>query len=91
MLYSDKMVKIEDIVFWIIIMAIIAIAIWMLFGSPTLEAGLISIGLFVAGSEILLWKTLFKMDKKTPIGFIKVQNKFESIENKLNKIEKRLK
>lgn len=77
------MVKITDIVFWLLVLAVIGIALWMLFGSPTIEAGLVSIGLFVIGSEILLWKALFSMDKRTAIGFEKVKLNFERINNKL--------
>ncbi len=100
--YSDKMVRIEDIVFWIIIIAIIAIAIWLLRGSPPETNALISIALFVAASELMLWKTLFKIDKNTSIGFVKVKNdmnnkhleinnRFDKIEGKLDKIEEKLK
>ena len=87
--YLDKMVKIEDIIFWILILSIIAIALWMLSGSPTETNALISIALFVSASELMLWKTLFKIDKKTSVGFIKVQTKLEHIENKLDNIKKR--
>ncbi len=88
------MVRVEDIVFWILILAIIAIAVWLLFGSPTLEAGLISVALFVAGSEILLWKAFFALDKRTAIGFERVRGNTEitkssvdSMNSKLDKIE----
>ena len=66
-------IRIEDIGFWIIIALIITVAIWKLIGSPTDTASIISIALFVAGSEILIWKTLFKIDKKTTIGFMKIR------------------
>lgn len=82
------MVKITDIVFWLLILAVIGIALWMLFGSPTLEVGLVSISLFVAGSEILLWRALFSVDKRTAIGFEKVKFGFERVDNRLKNIEK---
>ncbi len=97
--YLDKMaIKIEDIMFWILITAIIAVAIWLLIGSPPLENGLLMIVIFVAGSEILLWKALFKIDNKTSTGFIKIRNelanlgknfnnKLDSLDNKLNSID----
>ena len=81
------MVKIEDIIFWILIALIVGVAIWKLIGSPTDTATLISIALFVAGSEILLWKAFFAMDKKVSIGFMKMKN---DLDNKLNKIENKL-
>jgi len=85
------MVKIEDIIFWLLIIGIIAIAIWMLSGSPTETNALISLAIFVAGSEILLWKALFNMDKKTVIGFERtkndINNKFMKINSQLNEIK----
>ena len=63
------MVKIEDIVFWILIALIVGVVIWKLVGSPTNTATLISLTLFIAGSEILLWRNLFKSDNKPNEGF----------------------
>ncbi len=92
MLYLDKMVKIEDIIFWMIIIAIIAIALGLLKGSPPETNALISLALFITASELMLWKTLFKINKNTPIEFIKVKNdinnRFDKIENKLDKLKK---
>ena len=79
--------KIEHILFWILILAVVGIALWMLFGSPTLEAGLISIGLFIVGSEILLWRTFFAFDKKTAVGFERVKLDFERVNDKLGNIK----
>jgi len=79
--------RIENIMFWILIALIAGTAIWKLFGSPTDTAALISIALFMAGSEILLWKTFFAMDKKVSIGFIKMKN---DLDNKLRKIDNKL-
>lgn len=103
----DKMaeVKIEDIVFWIIITTIIAVVIWMLSGSPPIENSLPSLIIFVIASEILLWKALFSLDKKTEIGFMKVKGDLRviksdieyikrdinNINNKLNNIENLIK
>lgn len=81
------MIKIEDILFWILILAIVGIIIWMLVGSPTLENGLISIGLFVIGSEILLWRALFAIDKRTSIGFEKVKLSFEKVKNNIDNLK----
>lgn len=82
MYYLAKM-KIEDVVFWVIISLIIATALWMLSGSPPEANALVSIALFVAASEILIWRKLFDIDKKNAVGFEKVKNDLEYIKNKL--------
>lgn len=79
--------KIEDILLWIIIALLILLAIWKLIGSPTDTASLIAIALFVAGSEILLWKSIFSTDKKISIGFIKIRNDIKSLNDKIGNIE----
>jgi membrane protein implicated in regulation of membrane protease activity len=84
--YLDKM-KTEDIIFWLIIGLIVGVAIWKLFGSPTDTATLISIALFVAGSEIILWKALFKIDKKTTVGFERVKNQLGNIQKDIKEIK----
>ena len=92
------MARIEDILFWILILVVIGIAIWLAFGSPDFENGLIAIVIFVASSEILLWKTLFTFDKKsvarlssidkrTSIGFERVKLDFERVNDKLQSIK----
>ena len=90
-----KMVKTEDIIFWILIVVIVGIAIWLLFGSPSLEAGLISLVLFVAGSELLIWRKIFSVDKNVAISFIKMKNnsdnKYNEINNKLEDIKNLIK
>ncbi|OGJ15409.1 hypothetical protein A3K73_05910 [Candidatus Pacearchaeota archaeon RBG_13_36_9] len=82
-------IKPEDILFWILIALIVGLAIWKLVGSPTDTASLISLALFVAGSEILIWKTIFKIDKKTSVGFIKLRNdidkRFTQMDNSFEK------
>mgnify|MGYP001560852760 CR=1 FL=1 len=83
--------KTEDIIFWIIICLIVGVAIWKLVGSPTDTAALISITLFVAGSEIILWKALFKTDKRTEIGFIKIKNDINNLKEDINKKHQELK
>lgn len=89
------MVKFENIIFWLLILGIIAVALWLLVGSPTETSAIITIASFVAASEILLWKALFNIDKKTVISFVKLRNemgnRFNSIEGKLNNIEDKLK
>ena len=85
------MVRAEDIVFWILILTIIGVVIWLAFGSPDFEKSLLMIMIFVASSEILLWKFLFKMDKKTSVGFEKVRSDFKITNNKLENIEDNMK
>ena len=77
-------IKIEDILFWIIILLIIAVAIWKLIGSPTDTATLISITLFIASSEILLWRAIFSIEKKSSLGFVKMKNDLEKYQMNLN-------
>ena len=77
------MAKIEDIIFWVVIVLIIATALWLLSGSPSETDALISIALFVAASEILIWKKLFAIDKNTAIGFAKIKSELKEIKNKL--------
>ena len=81
----DKMkIKIEDVLFWMIIILIIVVAIWKLIGSPTDTATLISIALFIASSEILLWKAIFSIEKKTLLGFVKIKNDLDKQQMNLN-------
>ena len=83
--------KISDIVFWLIIAGIIGIALWLLSGSPTEIGAIIGIATFVGASEILLWKALFQVDKRTAVGFIKMksdlENKHEDIKRELLEIK----
>ncbi len=92
--------KIQDIIFWIFISIIIGTSLWLLHGSPTEENAIISIGLAVAGSELLIWRYIFSLDKKTCIGFLKVKpdiedlkteinNRFDKIDNKLDLIREK--
>jgi hypothetical protein len=90
--------KINDILFWILIALILAVILWKLFGSPTDIATIIAITLFLIGSEMLIWRALFAIDKKTSLGFMKmkndmnllkndINNKFDNLNNKLNNLE----
>lgn len=91
-------IKIENILFWIAILLIIALAIWKLIGSPTDTNSLVSIALFIASAVILLWqvsfnteKKIMKVENKTTIGFINVKHELEKINDKLNNIENLIK
>ncbi len=87
-------IRMEYIAFWILIALAIALILWKLVGSPTDTATLITIALFIVGSEILIWKSIFKIDKKTSLGFMKMRNhmdnKFDSVDNKFNQVNSRL-
>ncbi|MAH06945.1 hypothetical protein CMI38_01695 [Candidatus Pacearchaeota archaeon] len=89
--------KIEDVVLLVLIVAIVGIALWLLSGSPPDSDALITLALFVAASELLIWRNMFSMDKKTTVGFIKVKhdldkfekdvnNRFDGVDNKLVEI-----
>jgi len=67
-------IRIEDIAFWILIALIIFVVLWKLVGSPTDTATLISVALFIIGSEILIWKAIFGIEKKTAISFLKIKH-----------------
>jgi hypothetical protein len=82
--------EIKNILFWVFIAIIVGTALWLLHGSPPEMNAIISIGLAVAGSELLIWKTLFKTDKNTAVGFTKVKAEFKNINDKLNEISKKL-
>lgn len=84
------MVKIEDIIFWIAIIIIIGIAIWKLFGSPTDTAALISITLFMAMSELALWRKVYTIEIRTAVGFTKVRADLNLIKNDLSYIKRDL-
>lgn len=107
--YLDKMkkrkIKPEDIIFWIIILGLIAIVLWMLSGSPTETGAIIGIGTFISASLTLIWKKFFylnnkietnllKLDNKTALSFEKIRNsinsQFNRLEEKFEKIENKL-
>src|SRR3989344_7405741 len=89
--YTDKMaIKIEDIVFWLLILGVIALAIWKLFGSPTDLATIITIASLIAGSEITIWKKIYCTEKKAEVGFIKVRGDLNLIKNDIGYIKKDL-
>jgi len=69
--------KTRDILFWILILAAIGIAVWLTIGSPTIEEGLLMIVISLAGSEILLWKAIFRIDKRTALGFERIKSKMD--------------
>ncbi len=97
-----NMVRIENILFWFLILLIVGTALWLLHGSPPETDALITIALAVAASELLLWKTLFSMDnklsqkisnidKKTALGFANIKNDITNINSKLDTLIRRKK
>lgn len=94
-------ISIEDILFWIFIAIAIGTALWLLHGSPPESSAIITIAITFAGSELLLWRKLFEIDKKTTLGFMKIKHtveknnifinsRFDKIEDKFNNIESKL-
>lgn len=83
--------KIEDIVFWVLILATIVVLLWLLKGSPTLENAVITIGLFIISSELMLWKKYFEIGKNTAVSFMRLKNDISNISKKLDVIEKLIK
>lgn len=75
-----------DVVFWFLIAAIIGIALWLLHGSPPVSDALITVALFVATSEVMLWKKLFALDKKTAVSFAHLKYDLQRIEGKIERI-----
>lgn len=71
-------IRIEDIAFWILMALIVGVAIWKIVGSPTDTAALISVALFISGSEILIWKAIFGIEKRTAVGFIRIKNELSN-------------
>ena len=98
-------ITIEDVVFWIFILLIIGTALWLLHGSPPESSALITIAIFFAGSELMIWKRIFKiennfnndfskMDKNITVSFMKLRSDFDKnnlmINNRFDKIEEKL-
>jgi len=87
--------KIEDGVLLALIIAIVGIALWLLSGSPPSNDALIAVALFVAASELMIWRNMFSLDKKTSLGFMKIKNDIEKgflgVNNRLDKIEDMIK
>jgi len=94
-------IKIEDILIWIFITIAVGTALWLLHGSPSETNAIITIAITFAGSELLIWKKIFEIEKKTTIGFIKIKNdfnknnimmnnRFDKVDNRLNNIENKL-
>ncbi len=77
-------IKLEDIMFWILIVLIIGVAIWLLSGSLTDTSAIVAVAVFLTPSEILIWKNIFKMDRKTSVGFEKVKSGIKILKKDLN-------
>ncbi len=74
-------IKIEDIVFWIAIIAIIGLIIWKLFGSPTDLATIITVASLLAMGELSLLKKIYTIERKVAVGFMKVSSDINLIRN----------
>ena len=83
--------KVEDILFFIIIALMIFVALCLLKGSPTLMTAIISVALFAASSDLLLWRKLFEVDKNAAVAFTKLKSDIGNINNKLEDIKNLIK
>src|SRR3989344_8100088 len=90
MLYSlNKMkIKIEDIIFWILILGIVALVIWKLFGSPSDIATIISLASFLTASTLTLLIKIHNIERKTEVGFMNVMGDLNAIKIDTNYIKK---
>lgn len=80
-------IQFVDIVFWLLIAAIVGIALWLLHGSPPVDNALITVAMFVATSEMMLWRKLFSLDKKTAVSFTRMGNDISNIKNDIHTIK----
>ena len=53
-----------------------------------LENAIVTIGLFIISSELMLWKKYFEIDKNTAVSFMRLKNDISNISKKLDGIEK---
>ncbi len=87
--YIMVKIKIEDIIFWIFIAITVGTALWLLHGSPPESSAIITVAITFAGSELLLWRKIFSIEKRTTIGFIKINhemnNNFMKMKNEMDK------
>ena len=82
--YLDKMrmiIKIEDIIFWVAIVAVIGLIIWKLFGSPTDLATIITVASLLAMGELSLLKKAYSLERKVAVGFTRVSSDMNLIRN----------
>ncbi len=76
--------KIDDVAFWILILAAFIILLWLLRDSPTIESVLVAVGLFIMSSIIFLYRKYFEIDKNTAVGFMKVKSDFKEVKSRLD-------
>ena len=56
---------------------------WLFKGSPTTESAIISVAVFVATSEILLWRKMFEVEKNTAVSFVRMKGDITNIKNEV--------
>lgn len=81
---------IDSALFWVPLALMLLLALWLMLGSPTDTETIIVLVVFVAGSELALWRSHFEFDKKASVGFAKVNKDIEDIKDKLDSITKAL-
>jgi|SRR3989344_9596943 len=74
-------IKIEDIIFWIVIIAVIGLLVWKLFGSPTDLATITTVASLLAMGELSLLKRIYNLEKRVAVGFTKVKSEINLIRN----------
>ena len=80
----------EDIIFFIILGLIVFVALWLLHGSPTELGAIISVSLFVATSELFLWKKFFAIDKNTAVSFVNLNHDIQDLRRDQTTTHKKL-
>lgn len=83
--------KIEDVALWIFLLAALAIIIWLLHGSPTLEQALVSLVVLLLSSEFLLWKKYYEVDKSTAVAFTTVKNDIQNLSKEIGRNHQEIK
>jgi len=80
--------KVEDAVFWILVVASIGTIVWLLSGSPGMENALIMLVAFCIGQIVLLWKEFYSYKSLSRMGRKNINDKLEIIERKLDSLTK---
>lgn len=82
--------KVEDIAFWTFLLAAFAIVLWILHGSPTLEDALLTLTALIIGSEFMLWRKYYEVDKNAAVAFSHVRNDINNLKKEMERHYKEL-
>ncbi|MEK6872235.1 MAG: hypothetical protein AABX16_05000 [Nanoarchaeota archaeon] len=89
--FYRRKIRIEDILFLMIILATTAIIIRKLFGCLSYFATLITLETFLITSKVIIWIYVFTIDKNTSMEFMKVKNSFLTVKHEMEKIRMEMK